>query len=54
MLYCRSRRYMDLALIARELNVSKRTIRRDLEALEQAGWPMPIWRFHADGASDDC
>lgn len=30
-----------LATLARGLNVSERTVRRDLEALIEAGWPMP-------------
>lgn len=31
----------DPRLIARGLDVHYRTIERDLEALEEAGWPMP-------------
>lgn len=33
-----------LDLLADEFGVSTRTIRRDLYALEQAGWPMPQFR----------
>lgn len=52
MLYLRGRRYIDLAVIARGLNVSKRTVYRDIQALEEAGWPVPTWRHFADGADD--
>lgn len=30
-----------LAVLADELNVTTRTIRRDIDALEVAGWPLP-------------
>lgn len=43
--YTHGRRYApDLVCLARGLGVSTRTIRRDLEALEAAGWPVPKWR----------
>jgi predicted DNA-binding transcriptional regulator YafY len=45
MRYCEGRRYaINLRGVARGLGVCERTIRRDLEALEQAGWPVPRWR----------
>lgn len=53
MLYLRGRRYIDLRVIARGMNVSVRTIRRDLIALEDAGWPVPTYRLNADGVADD-
>jgi predicted DNA-binding transcriptional regulator YafY len=48
MFYLRGRRYVDLRVIARGLNVSTRTLRRDLEALEYAGWQLPTWRTLRD------
>jgi predicted DNA-binding transcriptional regulator YafY len=49
LLYTARRRYApDLRVMARGLNVSERTIRRDLQALEAAGWPMPRWRKNGD------
>ena len=33
--------------LATALGVHPRTIRRDLEALEEVGWPLPAWR-HRD------
>ena len=42
LLYTNQRRYMPPPrVIARGLNVSVRTVIRDLNALEEAGWPMP-------------
>ena len=47
--YCLHRRYaLPLPVLARGLNVSERTIRRDFEALEAAGFQVPIWRREAD------
>lgn len=34
-----------LAILAAEYAVHVRTIRRDLEALERAGWTVPAWRY---------
>lgn len=34
----------DPKVIARGLGVHWRTVARDLEALEEAGWPMPLRR----------
>lgn len=49
LLYTARRRYApNLKAMARGLGVSERTLRRDLEALERAGWPMPIWRYERD------
>lgn len=49
LLYTNRRRYApDLTVLARGLQVSERTLRRDLAALEEAGWPMPIWRHERD------
>lgn len=43
--YCGHRRYLPpLEVIARGLNCSTRTVRRYLEALEQAGFDVPKWR----------
>src|SRR5688572_18909005 len=42
----RDRRYLDLPALAETLAVSPRTVRRDLEALEYAGWPVPAWRVY--------
>lgn len=39
-----SRSNPDPRVIARGLGVSWRTIDRDLDALEEAGWPMPEGR----------
>lgn len=33
-----------LKVLANEFAVHERTIRRDLEAIEEAGWPLPQWR----------
>lgn len=30
--------------LARDLDVNQRTVMRDLEALEQAGWILPAWK----------
>lgn len=35
---------IDTHQLAREFNVSERTIRRHLIALEGAGWEVPLWR----------
>jgi predicted DNA-binding transcriptional regulator YafY len=40
-----------LATMARGLGVSERTIRRDLDALIEAGWPMPSGVTTATAAS---
>ena len=54
LLYTARRRYApDIKVMARGLGVSERTIRRDLEALEEAGWPMPQWRFNPAAARKD-
>jgi predicted DNA-binding transcriptional regulator YafY len=46
LLYTNRRRYMPSPrVIARGLNVSVRTVIRDLNALQEAGWPMPR-RYH--------
>lgn len=51
LLYTAKRRYApDVKCLARGLHVSERTIRRDLEALEDAGWPMPKWRDRQEAA----
>jgi len=42
--YMEGRRHVNLHAAAREFNVHRRTIRRDLLALEEAGWPVPPWR----------
>lgn len=36
-----------LTELAAELEVCPRTIRRDLQALEEAGWRVPQFRYHA-------
>jgi predicted DNA-binding transcriptional regulator YafY len=36
-----------LAQLADEFGVCARTIRRDLHTLEEAGWPVPQFRYHA-------
>lgn len=49
LLYTARRRYApSLRVMARGLGVSERTIRRDLDALEAAGWPMPVWRSNKE------
>lgn len=48
MFYLQGRRYVDLQVLARGLNVSTRTVRRDLEALEGAGWPVPVYRLNRE------
>jgi predicted DNA-binding transcriptional regulator YafY len=50
MAYLHGRRYIDIRVIARGLNVSTRTVRRDLEALEAAGIPVPRYRLNAEAA----
>ena len=40
------RRYAPtLRVLAKMFGVHPRTIRRDLMALEEAGWPVPGWRL---------
>lgn len=41
---CRTRRYVDVCELAREHECSDRTIRRDLEAMEECGVRVPRWR----------
>jgi predicted DNA-binding transcriptional regulator YafY len=42
LLYTNRQRYMPSPkVLARGLNVSERTVIRDLNALDEAGWPMP-------------
>lgn len=42
LLYTNQRRYMPAPkVMARGLGVSVRTVIRDLNALEEAGWPLP-------------
>jgi predicted DNA-binding transcriptional regulator YafY len=51
LLYTAKRRYApSIKCMARGLGVCERTIRRDLEALEEAGWPMPRWRDEQEAA----
>lgn len=52
LLICQSRRwYMPpLAQLAAEHRCSVRTIRRDLEALEEAGVMVPQWRMNRETA----
>lgn len=38
----RCQRRPSVKVLARGLSVSERTIVRDLNALEDAGWPMPV------------
>jgi predicted DNA-binding transcriptional regulator YafY len=41
--YLRGRRYMPrVPDIARELGCDKRTVYRDINALEEAHWPLPM------------
>lgn len=49
MFYLQGRRYIDLKVIARGLGVTEKTVRRDLAALEEAGWPVPRYRLNPDG-----
>lgn len=52
LLYTARRKYApDIQVMARGLNVSTRTVRRYLEALEDAGWPMPRWRDEKEEAA---
>jgi predicted DNA-binding transcriptional regulator YafY len=47
--YMQGRRYsIELRVLARGLGVCERTIRRDLEALEAAGFSLPRWRDARD------
>ena len=45
------RRYMPPhADLARELGVCRRTVRRYLDAIEHAGWPLPKRGWHREAA----
>lgn len=45
LLYTNTSRYRpDVRTMARGLGVSTRTVLRDLQALEEAGWPLPPLR----------
>lgn len=46
------RQQPSLTELARYYNVHTRTIRRDLEALEEAGWPVPQWRQRGEFAGE--
>lgn len=45
MRYIAGRQRVDLHAAAAHFNCHRRTIRRDLMALEEAGWPVPPWRM---------
>lgn len=42
------RRHVQLQELSQELGVHTRTLRRDLEAMELANVPTPIWRFNPE------
>jgi predicted DNA-binding transcriptional regulator YafY len=45
LLYLRARRCMpEVEVMAAEMGVCVRTLYRDLAALEEAGWPLPMRR----------
>ena len=47
-LWLEGRRYVVLQQVADELGVCKRTARRYMEALEEAGWKVPKWRVNRE------
>jgi predicted DNA-binding transcriptional regulator YafY len=47
-LWLQGRRYVSLREVVEEFGVHKRTARRYLVALEEAGWKVPVWRTNRE------